>query len=55
MMRLRRGKVTRLRLGADRQFGDEHAALGDLLMQPAILFGIDLIDPAREHGDRAAR
>src|SRR6185503_7719918 len=38
-------EMARLRLGTDRQLGDQRAALGDLLVQPTILFRIDLIDP----------
>ena len=48
-------EMPRLRLGADRHFGDQHAALGDRLVERAVLLGIDHVDAAGEHGHGAGR
>ncbi len=42
-----------LRLGTERQFGDDRALARQCLVQPAIFFGIDDIDPAGDNGNAA--
>ena len=48
-------EMARLRHGADRHLRDQHAALGDRLVQLAVLLGVDAVDAAAEDGDRAGR
>src|SRR5579864_9366193 len=47
------GKVTRLRLGADRHLRDDDASLGNRLVQIAIFFRIDAVDAAGDYRESA--
>src|SRR5205807_5013516 len=45
--------MPRLRLGSERQFGDDRALARQCLVQPTVLFGVDDIDPTGDDGDAA--
>ena len=45
--------MPRLRLGSERQLGDDRSLTRQCLVQPAIFFGIDDIDAAGDDGDAA--
>ena len=46
-------KMPRLRLGPQRQLGDDHAATRQRVVQTAVFWRIDDIDAAGNHGDAA--